>query len=561
MRPAGGGARFLQPDGKMESPNAVFRFGPYELRPRLRELYKHGVRLKIRPQPAQVLHTLLTHAGEVVTREQLRGELWSSETFVDFEHSLNTAVKELRSILGDAAAEPRYIETLPRLGYRFVAAVEASEKEDRLTGAGVVRREPIPGAAMRASKADVTSPTVAPKASETGVAGPVEGSVPVDRSGATAAAEIRGRRRRRAAFWLSLVLIAALGVYVGRNAFRTHFRLQNAAAAKISGEKPDGAAAAPSTEARDFYLKGMYLWNRRTPAGFEQAIDNFQQATRIDPKYAPAYAGLANSYTLLTAYSSSAANVYMPQARAAAARALELDPKLAEGHAAMALIIQNHDWDWQTSEQEYRRAIELNPNYATAHQWYAEHLMWLGRFDEAMEESRKAQQLDPLSMIIAADQGAILYYSRQYDQAIEQLRSVFRRDPTFQRAEIIINAYVEKRMFARALSEARGNGIYGHGQWSWAMSAYIYGRAGEFEKARSELNKLEQLGTEEQLKPAVQVWAHLGLGDKEGALADLEKAYAQQSNIMTTLRVEPAFDPIRGDPRFQDLLRRVHLAR
>jgi len=225
------------------------------------------------------------------------------------------------------------------------------------------------------------------------------------------------------------------------------------------------------------------------------------------------------------------------------------------------LIVQNQDWDWQTSEREFRRAIELNPNYATAHHWYAEHLMWLGRFDEALSESERACQLDPLSLIIATDYGAILYFSRQYDRAIEQLRTVLRKDPYFPRASILIYAYVEKGMFAQALAYAETlRRFYGAGPGYWAWLAYIYGRAGQPERARRELEKLEKVSGHEQLDPGAMLWAHLGMGDKEEALADLEKAYSGHFNILTTLKVEPGYDPLRGDPRFQELLRHVGLA-
>jgi tetratricopeptide (TPR) repeat protein len=226
------------------------------------------------------------------------------------------------------------------------------------------------------------------------------------------------------------------------------------------------------------------------------------------------------------------------------------------------LIVQNQDWDWQTSEKEYRRAIELNPNYATAHHWYAEHLLWLGRFDEALNESERARQLDPLSLIIAADNGAILYYSRQYDRAIEQCRTVLRKDPNFGRAAgVIIYAYIERGMFAQALAQTESwHRLNGEGPWYWSWLAYIYGRSGQLERARRELEKLEKMSRHEQVGSATMLWAHLGVGDKEEALADLEKAYSGHFGILTMLKVEPGFDPLRSDPRFQDLLRRVGLA-
>ena len=184
-----------------------------------------------------------------------------------------------------------------------------------------------------------------------------------------------------------------------------------------------------------------------------------------------------------------------------------------------------------------------------------------GRFDEALSESERARQLDPLSLIIATDHGAILYFSRQYDRAIEQFRTVLRKDPKFNHAGIITFAYVEKAMFAEALEAAEtGRRFYGEGPWYWSLLAYIYGRAGQSDRARRELEKLEKLSRHEQLDPVTLLWAHLGVGDKEEALADLEKAYSEHFGVLTTLKVEPAFDPLRSDPRFQDLLRRVGLA-
>jgi DNA-binding winged helix-turn-helix (wHTH) protein/Tfp pilus assembly protein PilF len=514
------------------SPSPIYRFGVFQANLAARELRKHGVRVRLPGQPFCILSMLLEKPGEVVTREEMQQRLWTADTFVDFEHSLNSAIKKLRAALGDTPENSRYVETIPRVGYRFIAPVEE------------------------------VSPTALP---------PVEVAVVTDRSGVlTGTVNEAGKRRWQAFLGISIVLIAVPGAYFAWSRLRSRPQPQSKIASEIRGDvrghESIGAnnqlALSPkSGEAHDLYLKGMYFWNQRTIPGFHQAIEYFQKATTVDPDYAPAYAGLANSYTLLTGYASVSATHYMPQARAAALRSVELDEGLPEAHTALALIVQNQDWDWQTSEKEYRRAIELNPNYATAHHWYAEHLMWLGRFDEALRESERARQLDPLSPIIGTDYGAILYFSRQYDRAIEQFRTVLRKDPNFGRAGIVTFAYVEKGMFPQALAEAEmWRRIYGEGPWYGSELAYIYGRAGQQERARRELANLERLSRREQLDPATMLWAHLGVGDKEEVLADLEKAYIGHFSILTTLKVEPAFDPLRSDPRFQDLLRRVGLA-
>jgi TolB-like protein/DNA-binding winged helix-turn-helix (wHTH) protein/Tfp pilus assembly protein PilF len=325
---------------------------------------------------------------------------------------------------------------------------------------------------------------------------------------------------------------------------------------------PSQVSLSPQTyEAYDLYLKGQYFWNKRTVEGFEKAIEYFQQALLKDPNYARAYAGLADSYALLCGYKMVPQAEFMAKARAAAVRAIQIDGSLPEAHAALALIVQNYDWDWLTADKEFRRAIELNPNYATGHQWYAEHLSWLGRFDDALLESERARQLDPLSLIIATDHGVILFYKRQYDRAIQQFRAVLEMDPSFPHAGLIRQAYVQKGMFAEVLAEIEtSRRLYRDGPWFWSEEAYVYGRLGQHAQARLAMAKLEAWNRLQRLDPSVFVRAHLGAGDNDQAFADLEEAYAEHSNLMTTLLVDPIFDPLRGDPRFQDLLRRVGLA-
>ncbi len=311
-------------------------------------------------------------------------------------------------------------------------------------------------------------------------------------------------------------------------------------------------------EAYNLYLKGQYFWNKRTVEGFHEAIGYFHQATDKDPNYARAYAGLAASYALIGPYSGTPADEFASQARAAALRALQLDDNLSEAHAALALIVQNYEYDWQTAEKEFKRAIELNPSYATGHHWYAEHLAWRGRFDEALRESERARQLDPLSLIIASDNGTILYYSRQYDRAIAQFMAVREMDPGFERAKIIFSAYVQKGMYAEAEAYMEKQPA-GDSPWELSSRAYTYGRAGDRARAKRALTKLLDLNRRQALDPMVLVPAYIGMGNNDQAIAWLEKGYAQHSNSLTALKVEPAYDPLRGDQRFQDLLRRVGL--
>lgn len=318
---------------------------------------------------------------------------------------------------------------------------------------------------------------------------------------------------------------------------------------------PAGAMTPERSEAYDFYLKGLYFFNRRS--AFPEAIQNFQQAVARDPQDAPAYALLADSFTLMGAYEQLPASDFAEQARAAASRAVQLDDHSAEAHTALALIVQNHDYDWTTSEREFRRAIALDPNYATAHQWYAEHLMWLGRFDEALAESERARQLDPLSLVIATDDAYLLYASRRYDRAIKEFRSVQDRDPGFARAHDIGLAYLQTGQCSDALNDWHTQPVQNF-SWYWVRTTYLEGRCGAPEQARKALAQVLELEKQHSHNPAMMAaTAYLGLGDKEKALDWLVKAYEQRSNELTKLKVDPIFDPLRNDPRFQDLLRRV----
>ena len=324
---------------------------------------------------------------------------------------------------------------------------------------------------------------------------------------------------------------------------------------------PAAAAPAPAPDAYDFYLRGQYFLNKRTDVDIRRAASFFEQAVQRDSGFARGWAALADADVLGAVYSIGPPQELVTRARGAALKALALDPSLAEAHAALALIVQNHDWNWETAEREYRQAIALNPNYATAHHWYAEHLMWRGRFDEALRESERARLLDPLSLIISADNGAILYYAGRYDQAIERLRSVHALDPTLSRAHLLVAVYADHGMLDTALAEEERWRPVVAAPIHWSALAYIYGRTGRTAQGRQAIQELLRVSARERVQARVFAWSYAGVGDTAQTLAWLEKAYAEHSGELVTLKVSPAYDFLRGDPRFQRLLERVGLAR
>lgn len=329
-------------------------------------------------------------------------------------------------------------------------------------------------------------------------------------------------------------------------------------------ERPPTASEALSLvgyEAYDLYLRGRYFWNKRTREDLQRAIELFELALAKDPAYSRAYAGLGDAYALMSSYYWAPSTEAIPKARRAALRALELNEGLAEAHASLGLIFLQHDWNWQAAEREYRRAIQLNPNYATAHHWYAELLGFQGRFDEAFTESERARQLDPLSLTIATDHGVLLYFSRRYDRAIEQFRSVLYAEPGFGRANLIIHAFAAKRMYAEATAELERSRRFAEGPWTWALHAYIHGRAGRAAEARQAVEKLKQECRRQNQNPAAMLsMAYAGMGETDKAVAWLQRAHDEHLPILTHLKVDPVYDSIRHDPKFQQLLRQAGLA-
>ena len=333
-------------------------------------------------------------------------------------------------------------------------------------------------------------------------------------------------------------------------------------------EVPRGSTAPPPAaktyESYDLYLKGRYFWNKRTSEGFREAAVYFQQAIDKDPNFGRAYAGLADTFSLMSSWYMGPQGELIPKARAAALRALELDDNLADAHASLALIKENYDYNWPEAEKEFVRAIQLNPQYTTAHQWYAEFLSRQGRFQEAFAESERARQLDPLSLIIANDHARILYDSHQYEDALAQYRSVLDLDPSFYYAQGgMIPCNLELGRYDEAIDIIKrwANRERVGTTWLWAWEAAVYGRSGHADQARKALAELERAPSSAVERTAALLIAYSGTTEKDRVIDLLQEAYSEHSSVVVAIKVDPIYDRIRSDPRFIDLLRRMGLDR
>jgi TolB-like protein/DNA-binding winged helix-turn-helix (wHTH) protein/Flp pilus assembly protein TadD len=642
--------------GAMESlrPNSVVRFGTYEVSLQSGEVRKAGLRIRVQQQPMKLLEILLEHPGEVVTREELRSRVWPNESFGDFDQALNIAIGKLRNALGDSADNPRFIETLPKRGYRFLADVSVVDADARSK-----RQEPVAGdlpATDPGLKIQDAGLAVAPKSrlwptrwvigtlalviiisssilsvwrfrsrapASTGIRSiavlPLENlsgdasqnyfadgmtdelitdlaqisalrvisrtSVMVYKGARKPLPQIAGELNVDAVVEGTVLrsgdqvritaqlIEAATDKHLWSQSYEGELRdtlaLQNRVASAIADQirinlTPREQAALKNVkvvnpEAYESYLKGRYFWNKRTADGLKVALAYFQQAIEQDPKYAQAYSGLADTYALLGdwQYGVMSTKEALPKAKAAAIKALELDSALGEAHTSLAVCLDGFDWDFDTAEKEFRRAIELNPGYATAHHWYAWHLSHIGRNEEAIAEMRKAEDLDPLSLIINTDLAELLVLAHSYDESIRQSRKTIEMDPNFALAHNQLGqAYFQKQMYGPAIAEFENSvQLSGGSPTCMANLARAYaasGRRSEAEKLLSDLKKRSSPTASLASQIAI---VYAALGDRDQAMNWLEKGYEERFNPGVLLR--PGFDPLRSDPRFQNLLHRI----
>jgi TolB-like protein/DNA-binding winged helix-turn-helix (wHTH) protein/Tfp pilus assembly protein PilF len=625
----------------------VARFGRFELDVRTGELRKEGRKARLQDQPFQILLLLLQHPGEVVTREVLRERLWPGNTFVDFDQGLNNAIRRLRDALRDSADAPVYVETLPRLGYRFIARVDWLSEAATPAGPPVTaeRRSTAANEAPRPDHRRLSLGTIGAAVAILAIIVAVLAWFRVERAPASASGrvmlavlpfETMGEAvDDYLGDGLTDEMIAQLGALVpdrlGVIARTSAMQYKNAgkSAAEIGRElgvdyllegtvrraadrvritarlvgvsdqtprwsqvyetdlldvltTQKEVARAVADEMRiqlspervtrmspgrgadalayELYLRGRHAWNRRTAQGLREAVAHFEQALARSPLFVDAYAGLADAYSLMSVYDDIPPREAFPRAKAAALKALELDPDRGDVHTSLAYIAHRFEWDWVAAERGYTRALELNPSYATAHHWYAEFLIVTGRLDPARAELEIAQQLDPLSPRIALDVSLPDYFAGRYDVAIERARQITKLHPGFAPAWVALRQYCERQgLYDEAIAALRANaaalGLPSEDADSVAAAYRSAGRAGYWRR----LIELADRQWPTPQTPAHRANMYAALGDTERAIAWLQRAFAEHDDESVWIAVEPWYEPLRADGRFKDLLARIAL--
>jgi len=562
------------------------RFGSFEMDEFAGELCKDGARIRLQEQPFQILQILLERPGEVVTREELRKRIWPSDTFVDFDHGINNAIKRLREALGDFAETPRYVETLPRRGYRFIERTEC--EFPKIRSLAVLPLEDLSGDPEREYFADGLTEaliTILAKIGDLrvisrtsamqykGIHKPVrEIARELDVDTVVEGTVLRvGPRVRITAQLIDAGKESHLWAESYERDLRDVLSLQSEIAQSIAREiqiKLTPQERAQLSEARpvdpdayEAYLKGRYYWNKRSGDSLSKGAECFRQAVKRDPNYAAAYAGLADCASSAGWFGFLSPDEAFGKGRLIARKALEIDRSLGEAHASLGWALTHYDYDFAAAEREHERAIELSPRYATAHQWFALLLIPLGRFEEAFAELKRAMRLDPLSPIIHISLAWGYYCARLYDKAIEQAKSTFDLDAVFPPPWYALGV-------ASMLKGDHESGIAAFQKGvdlSAGGSAYVTGLAWGFAKAdrKKEAREiLDQLLREREsgkyVMAAQIAIIYAELQDKDEALRWLEKGYVERSAWMVYLKTDARYDPLRSEPRFCDLMRRMN---
>jgi len=567
------------------------RFGSFELDERTRELRSGASRIRLQDQPYEILRLLLRRPGDVVTREELRRQLWPDGTFVDFEHSLNAAVKRLRAALGDDADNPRFVETLPRRGYRFVASAATSGVEPAVPQPRTprVRLAVLPfsnlgderheyfgdglheelisqlGGLCRgrigvlARWSSLVFKGTSLRACEVGEALRadylLEGSVrhEDDRVRVTARLiEAAGETQ----IWAEMYdrhLTHCLTVQADVAA-----QIARALAAELVPDERTRTQSAAASAAYQAYLKGRYFWNKVEDQALDQAIAYYEEALTLDASFGPAAAALARARVARAEDYRDVPRLALASAREAAQRALDIDGTLYEAHLALAEIQRMLDFDWAAAEASYVKALSLNPSSESAHRGYAMLLSALGRHREAVRESDRAIELDPLCLVVGGSAAWVAYAAGDYDAAIEIARNTIDMDPEFVRARrVLAAAYLQSGRHADAVQELEASAALTDHPVLLAWLAHAKAITGHTCDAEAVVARmLSQPGYRQHYALAV---AYVGLGRVEEAFEELDTARLDRDPMLAHVAVEPRFAPLRQDPRFGELLTRLGL--
>lgn len=558
----------------------LYEFNSFRLDPAERQLLRDGVPVPLTPKVFETLVVLVERNGHLVEKEELMKLVWA-EAFVE-EANLARCIHALRKVLGEERGGQKYIETVPKRGYRFNGEVRVHER--------AIADRPIRTLAVLPFKSLVAESReemlevgmtdtlisrlgnnreiiVRPLSAVRRYGGVEQDSVPAGRALAVDSVLEGSIQRWGECLRVNVRLVrtadgASLWAGTFDEKFTDLFLVQDvisnkvaaALALQLGGEeqKHPTRRYTQNVEAYHFYLKGRFHWNKRAPQDLRKSIEHFRRAIALDRDYALAFAGLADAYTLL-ANAGNPAHEIMPEARASALKAVSLDDNLAEAHAALGNTIIYYDYDFAGAEREHKRAIELNPNYATARHWYSELLMGLGRHEEAIAEIRRALEIDPLSLILNRQYGASLLFARRYDAAIEQMKKTVELDANFAVGHSTLSvAYRLKGNYAESVEELANFQELTGAQQAATLMRESFATGGWQGFLRAMTGETRQAN----LTPYNLATFHAELGEHDRAFAELNKSYQNREAILGLLNVDPRFDSLRADPRFQDLLRR-----
>jgi TolB-like protein len=573
----------------------IVRSGCFEVDLRAGELRKLGVRIKLREKSFDVLALLLEHAGEVVTRDELKNRLWPADVFVDFDNNLNTAVTRLREALGDSAEKPRFVETLPRRGYRWMAPVSKGGPGNEERRGGNVRLAVLPFDNPNGDPAQEYFSDGMTEELITELARVAAGRLGV--IARTSIMHYKGSRKDGARIGRDLALDYIVEGSVRRADERVRISAQlirvvdqtHLWAQSYDSELRDalslqcdvaraiahqvGVNLAPGGAQRverplpvhpgayDAYLLGLHQFSRASPSGFEKACECFHLAIERDPRFASAYAKLAMAHALSAYFGYAPHSEAFPMAESAARRALQLDGTLTEAHSALATVHWFYYWNLAACERELECAVALNPNDPTAHWTLA---MFLGSMKEdhqrAEAEAGLALSLDPLSIAIRSMICWLPYWAREYDRAIAQARATLELDENALQAFYVMGTAARaKGEFDDAIAVLERSAAKFGDPFSLAYLGMTYGCAGEQERARAVLLRLEQSCAPHPVPPVFRAFVHAGSGEKGLALDQIDQAFGQHDALVLWLRVSPDWDTLRGEPRFQHFLNRLDL--